>query len=84
MAAHDSAILTRSGGPPAAALSTSAASRKYCGPMRGWRDGAEGLHVLAAVVVEPMNGAARNAEGLPGPTSIGLPSTVQVSTPSMP
>jgi transposase len=27
-----SAILTRSGGPPAAALITSADSRKYCGP----------------------------------------------------
>jgi hypothetical protein len=28
-----SAILTRSGGPPAAALITAAASRKYCGPI---------------------------------------------------
>ncbi len=28
-----STILTRSGGPPRAALTTSAASRKYCGPI---------------------------------------------------
>lgn len=28
-----SVIFTRSGGPPAAALITSAAWRKYCGPM---------------------------------------------------
>lgn len=28
-----SAILARSGGPPAAALITSAESRKYCGPI---------------------------------------------------
>ena len=28
-----SAIFVRSGGPPAAALMTSAASRKYCGPI---------------------------------------------------
>jgi len=28
-----SAILVRSGGPPAAALTTSAESRKYCGPI---------------------------------------------------
>src|SRR5207249_4092229 len=34
---------------------------------RGWCDGAERLDVLAAVVVEPVNGAARNAEGLPRP-----------------
>src|SRR5919108_339260 len=34
---------------------------------RGGRDGTEGLHVLTAVVVEPVNGAARNAEGLPWP-----------------
>ena len=33
----------------------------------GWRDHAECLHVLAAVVVEPVNGAARNAERLPRP-----------------
>src|SRR2546426_1846408 len=34
---------------------------------RGGGDGAKCLHVLAAVVVEPVNGAARNAEGLPRP-----------------
>src|SRR5829696_1761233 len=40
---------------------------------RGWRDGAERLHVLAAVVVEPVNGAARNAERLPRPDVDRLP-----------
>src|SRR5438093_3321022 len=34
---------------------------------RGWRDGTKRLHVLASVVVEPVNGAARNAKGLPRP-----------------
>src|SRR5258708_8387358 len=34
---------------------------------RGWCDHAESLHVLAAVVVEAVNGAARNAEGLSRP-----------------
>src|SRR5205085_4888540 len=34
------------------------------GTDRGWSDGTERLRVVAAVVVEPMNGAARNAEGL--------------------
>src|SRR5262245_15310276 len=33
---------------------------------RGGRDGAQSLHVLTALVVEAMNGAARDAEGLPG------------------
>src|ERR1700688_2647362 len=31
---------------------------------RGWCDYAECLHVLAAVVIEPMNGTTRNAECL--------------------
>ena len=31
---------------------------------RGWRDHAERLYVLASVVVEPVHGAARNAECL--------------------
>src|SRR5579859_322629 len=34
---------------------------------RRGRDGTQGLHVLPAVVVESVNGAAWNAEGLPGP-----------------
>ena len=50
----------------------------------GGRDGAEGLHVLAAGVVEPVNGAARNAEGVPRPDVDPFASTVQVSTPSIP
>jgi len=57
-----SAILTWSGGPPAAALIA-----EIPWTDRGWRDRAERLDVLAAVVVEPVNGAARNAEGLPRP-----------------
>lgn len=53
--------------------------RADCG--RG--DHAEHLHVAAAVIIEPMNGTSRNT-ACPGPTSIGLPSTVQVNTSSTP
>ena len=34
---------------------------------RGWRDHAERLHVLASIVIEPVNGASRNAERLSRP-----------------
>ncbi len=37
------------------------------GTDRGGRNGTEGLHVLAAVVVESVHGAAWNAESLPRP-----------------
>src|ERR1700730_8872329 len=37
------------------------------GTDRGGRDYAEGLHLPASIVIEPVNGAARNAERLPGP-----------------
>jgi len=50
-----SVIFTRSGGPPAAALITSAAWRKYCGPMAAGVI-TQSVFVPAAVVVEPMNG----------------------------
>ena len=56
-----SAIFARSGGPPAAALITSADLRKYWGTYGGWRNHAERLRFLASVVIEPVNGAARNA-----------------------
>jgi hypothetical protein len=51
---------------------------------RRWRDHAERFHVTDSIVIEPVNDTARNTECLPGPTSIGFPSTVQVDTPSMP
>jgi class 3 adenylate cyclase len=50
---------------------------------RGCNDG-EPLHVFGTVVVEPVNGARRMQSACPGPTSISLPSTVHVNTPSMP
>ena len=62
-----SAILTRSGGPPAAALITAADSRKYCGPIAAGVMAQRAFTVLAAGVVEPVNGAPRNAQGLPWP-----------------
>ncbi len=68
-----SAILTRSGGPPAAALITCGRLAEVLRTDGGRRDGAERLHVLAAVVVEPVNGAARNAEGLSRPDVDPLP-----------
>src|ERR1700722_17004228 len=37
--------------------------RTYC----GWCDHAQRLHVLGSVVIEPVNGAARNAECLARP-----------------
>src|SRR5262245_7767290 len=47
-------------------------------------DHAECLRLLVAVVVKTVNRAAWNAECLPGPTSIGFPSTIQVNTPLTP
>ena len=79
-----SAIFSRSGGPLAAALITSAASRKYCGPIAAGVIKQSALTSSAAVVVEPVNGPARNTGACPGPTSICFPLTVQVSTPSTP
>ena len=51
---------------------------------RSWRDHAERLRVLASVVIEPVNGAARNAECLPWPDVNLFSVDVQVNTPSMP
>ncbi len=62
-----SAIFARSGGPPAAALITSADSRKYCGPIAAGVTTHSTFTSSAAVVVEPVNSAARNAERLPRP-----------------
>ena len=62
-----SAIFARSGGPPAAALITSASLAEILRTYRGWRDHAECLRVLASVVIEPVNGAPRNAKCLPRP-----------------
>ena len=42
------------------------------------------LGVDVALVVELVDGAAWNESAWPGPTSIGVPSIVQVSTPSSP
>jgi hypothetical protein len=61
-----SAIRFGSGRPPPAALITSVVSRKYCGPRRR-RDYAERFCVLDLIVVEPMNGSSRYAEGLARP-----------------
>jgi hypothetical protein len=60
-----SAIFVRSGGLPAAASITSADSRKILRTDRGWCDCAECLRVPAAIVVDPVNGTARNTECLP-------------------
>ena len=59
-----SAILARSGGPPAAAFSTSNTSRKYCGPIAAGVMTQSDLRVLAPEIVEPVNRAARNAQRL--------------------
>jgi hypothetical protein len=61
-----SASLTRSGGA-GSDLDHRGRLAKILRPDRGGRDGTEGLHVLAADVVEPVNGAPRNAQGLPWP-----------------
>src|SRR5215472_2783884 len=34
---------------------------------RGWSNRADRLHILASIVIEPVNGSARNAERLPRP-----------------
>ena len=44
-------------------------------------DDAELFHILAAEVVEAMGRAAGNAQRLPGPTSMGVPTALQVRTP---
>ena len=55
-----SAIFARSGGPPAAALITSADSRKYCGPIAAGVITQSALASWRSVVIKPVNGAARN------------------------
>jgi hypothetical protein len=62
-----SANFARSGGAPAAALITSAHSRKYCGSRAAGVNHAERLHFLGAVVIKPVDGASRNAECLARP-----------------
>jgi hypothetical protein len=49
-----------------------------------WGDDRERPGIDLVTVVEPGDDTARNAEQLAGPTSIGVPSSVQVSTPSSP
>ena len=40
--------------------------------------------MLVTEIIEAVHRASRDTQGLPGPTSIGVPSTVQVRTPWMP
>ena len=67
------AIFARSGGPPAVAFEDSGCLAKILRTKSGRRDEAERLHVLAAVVVESVNSAARNAERLSPPDVDGGP-----------
>src|SRR6266571_2142312 len=77
-------IFSRSGGPPPAALIISAASRKYAGPMIAG-------HMTASCFTSSLPKLSKRCtapraihSACPGPTSIGVPSTVQVRTPSIP
>ena len=79
-----SIIFALSGGPPAAALITSAASRKYCGPSAGGvithSASTSWLPLLSNRRIAPRG----MQSACPGPTSIVFPSTVQVNTPETP
>ena len=55
-----SAIFARSGGPPAAALITSAELTEKLRTYRSRRDHAERLSLLRSVVIKPVNGPARD------------------------
>src|SRR5262249_55216143 len=67
MAAHDFAHLDSVRWPTSRRLHNLGSLAEILRTDRGWRNGTEHLHISAAVVVEPVNGAARNAEGLPWP-----------------
>jgi hypothetical protein len=56
-----SASLARSGAPPAAALITSAHSRKYCGPKAAGVITQSALTSLASGVIEAVDGPSWNA-----------------------
>jgi hypothetical protein len=65
-----SIIFARSGGPPAAAAITSAASRKYAGAHYRWGYESELFHILAAEVIEAVHCASGYAQRLPDPSAM--------------
>jgi hypothetical protein len=77
-------IFALSGGPPAAALITSADSRKYCGPMAAGVITQSAFTSWAPLLSNRWTTPRGMHSACPGPTSICFPSTVQVNTPSIP
>jgi hypothetical protein len=79
-----SAIFARSGGPPAVASITGGRLAKILRTKRGRRDEAERLSRPGCRCCRI--GEQRRAEcrALSSPTSMGVPSTVQVNTPAIP
>ena len=64
-AGRPSIIFMRSGGPPAAPI-TSATSRKYARAHDRWSYDGELFHILAAQVIEAVHRASRDAQRLRG------------------
>ena len=77
-------LSARSGGPPAVALITSAASRKYAGPMIAGDMTASCFTSLLPRLSKRCTAPLGMQSACPGPTSIDVPSTVHVRTPSIP
>ena len=57
---------------------------EVCGAHYRRRYDGELFHILVAEIIEAMHRASGMHNACPGPTSMGVPSTVQVRTPSIP